>query len=177
MIGAALTRRRRRSGVRIATTTVETITTAAGTTNVESVFGPSGNDREMLAQGFTVVTGGQLYQFTITIANGSSPTDSFAFSIHSTLAGAALGSGTIAASSMNTTLQDRTVTLGAPLQLTPGSYFVVFSRTGARDATNRYTLAYNNTAPYAGGSAWVRASGVWTEQTARDYRVVLPLKV
>jgi hypothetical protein len=109
-----------------------------------------------------------------------SPTDNLSISVHSTSeTGTTLGtSASISGASITTDQagEVKNFTFSPPISLSAGvSYYLVVERSGARDTVNLYSIrAYGTSDAYAGGTARVRSSNLWSNRSpAVDWYFVL----
>jgi hypothetical protein len=141
-----------------------------GSSFISAVNGATGTS-EALAQKFnlsgpTFVTGVDLHLF-----RSGTPADNLIMSIVSTLDGTALGSVTVAATSVTSNALNR-FTFSSPVILAAGDYFIQLTRSGARSTSNNIGWTEPNADVYAGGNQWTRSSGSWSE-IVRDFRFII----
>ncbi len=116
---------------------------------------------------------GQSFQPTIDFISGvqvrvdkvGSPTGDLSVSIRSSLTGADLATGTIAASSVTTSYQYLTVTFPSVLAVTSGSTYYIVLTTTATSSSNYYEWAASSNSSYSGGQAFQN-----TTSQSRDAR-------
>lgn len=151
-----------------------TITTT-NSTNVEDTFGFT-TGQQYAAQSFTTTQSGTISSIATSLQTVGSPSDNVTVSLQADSAGApsgvSLGSGTVAAASVPSACSSgrTTFTFSGPVTVTNSTlYWVVYSRSGANDTSNRYQICGNDTSSYATGNP-AEASNlfVWTNFTWED---------
>lgn len=133
----------------------------------QPIYGTSGTAGEAASK-FTISSpGASITTVLIYLKKQASPADNVVCTIVADNAGdptgASQGTVSVAASSISTSVSAVTFTFGSPVVLSAGTYWVVCSRSGARDTTNHVLLANDgasaNTSNKANNSgAWVNSS-------------------
>lgn len=136
----------------------QTRVTASGNNNINGGTGTA----EASAQSFTVPTTKNLTQISLFASKTGTPTDNLIVEVRSdSQTGSVVASASLDAASIGV-LSWITIPMSGTLN-SGTTYFIVVSRDGARDTTNRIDL-YNGGNLYAGGTASVRDSGSWSDQ-------------
>ncbi|HYT46233.1 MAG TPA: choice-of-anchor R domain-containing protein, partial [Methylomirabilota bacterium] len=129
-----------------------------------------GNHRR--AQSFTILGSYTALFIKVKIYKEGSPTDAVKIQLCSDSSGnpgTVLATGTVDASSLTTTPTVFQINLDLTVPLTAGTtYYVVFDRTGAQDATNFYFVSGQSTNTYTNGHAYVSTSSTWFDDSPHD---------
>lgn len=134
------------------------------TNHINGIFGGTGASGEAAqerSQSFTAESS-PITAVDLKLWKSGSPTDNFVVKITATRGGSAMGTSTVAASSI-VAGQVRNFLFSSPIAVTPGTtYYIEASRSGARDTTNYISLFMAlNTDPYAGGFIHIKNNNVW----------------
>lgn len=147
--------------------TYDTSTTAGAL----PIQGETGFD-EMQAQSFSVASDVTISTVTVTLGKQGTPADDVICEIQADSAGApsgvALGSASVSASTL--TAFSVSTSFSMSLALTASTtYWMVLSRSGARDESNYARVDRSGASVYSGGVRSTSNSGVWTNDTQDLY--------
>lgn len=129
----------------------------------------------IMAQSFAVASTMKVAQVGVKVGKIGSPSDNFTVAIYSDSSGSpgtAVASGTLAPSSIVATPEWRWITIPTPT-LTPGTYWIVVSRSGSVEGTNCFSVELSTTA-YGTCKAWNSSGGGWIANPLGEY---MPIKV
>lgn len=119
---------------------------------------------EAQAQSFTVPAARTLQAVEIRLTKSGSPADNFVVEVRETSqTGTLVASASLSGGSVSTAIENTLIPISASLS-SGTTYFLVFTRDGARDTANYYQVAGPNTANYANGTRSTRATGAWSDQ-------------
>ena len=82
--------------------------------------------------------------------------------------GSLIGTGTLAASSINSSSIMRTVTLDSPVDVVVGNSYCIIFKAVTGDASNKYPIGFNTANPYADGSYRYYNGSAWNDSPTYD---------
>lgn len=159
--------------VRIAFGTV-TYLNQTSTSFVDAEIYGTGGTSEAQATKFSIgANGASITTALIYLKKQNSPTDNVVCTIvldsGGNPTGASQGTVSVAASTVSTSVGPITFTFSSPITLATGTYWVIVSRSGSRDTTNRVTLA--NDGASVTTSDKQSNSAVWANQSHLSFVV------
>lgn len=134
---------------------------------------------EQSAQSFTESAALRIVKIQIKLRKQGSPSDNFEVALQADSAGVPSGTdlatASLAAGSISGSLTSYTFTMSSIITTTAATkYWIVMRRSGSRDTSNNFFVAYDNGAAnsYANGSSFVRDTSVWSD-SSKDLNINL----
>lgn len=133
------------------------------------IYGSTGSN-EKWGSSFSVSSpGAAINKVVVYLKKVNSPSDNVVVTIEDGLDGTVLGTSTVAASSLSTSVGAITFTFSSDVVLSAGSYWVFVGRSGTRDTTNYAVLANDGSGGVA--TSKVRNSGSWSNTSNLSFVV------
>ena len=130
----------------------------------------SGQTNQARGQSFKIRATSTITAVNLRLSKTGTPTDTLNIDITSSLGGSSLANANINISTLTTSFVTTTLTFGTPVSLTGGStYYLEFTRSGARDTSNYPNVEAEAIKVYADGDGQLRNNNTWQAAVQDHY--------
>lgn len=141
--------------------------------NVQGGTAASAQTDQAKAQSFVIRNACTLSGVRMTIKKVGAPGDNLQVDIVSTLGGSSLATGSIAGSSLTTSMAQVDIAFASFTPTLGTTYYVQLTRSGARDTSNYYVIEGDSAFNDQIGQGWTRANNAWA---TFNYDLIMLLK-